>query len=198
MTRFGRRGLIATVATAGVAVLAGATALAVTAQGTKHTNRSQAGAATHGQVIPARPAPKAHHWSIAASGFAPDSLDNTANDYFNQWDPAKLTNTDTSRCFNASVHLPNGATIRSVTFYYTKGATNTFYGELNRQNLLNHKFALLADFTSHATGTTPRYTSKAIRLTGGGVIDTSRFAYGLGVCPEGDSAFTGAIITYIG
>jgi hypothetical protein len=166
--------------------------------GRPHGNRSQAGAATHGQVIHARPAPKAHHWSIAASGFAPDSLDNTANDYFNQWDPAKLTNTDPSRCFNASVHLPNGATIRSITFYYTNGATNSFYGELNRQNLLNHKFAALAAFTSHVTGTTPKYTSKAIRLKGGGLVDTSRFAYGLGVCPEGDSAFTGAIITYIG
>ena len=198
MTRFGRRGLIATVATAGVVVLAGATALAVTAHGTNHTNRRQAGAANHGQVIHAKPAPKAHHWSIAASGFAPDSLDNTANDYFNQWDPAKLTNTDNGRCFNASVHLPNGATIKSVTFYYTNGATNTISGELNRQNLLNHKFAILADLSTTPTGTTPRYTSKTIKVTGGGLVDTSRFAYGLGACPEGDSAFTGVIITYTG
>jgi hypothetical protein len=197
MTRFGRRGLIATVATAGVAVLAGATALAVTAHGTNHSNRSQAGAATHGQVIHARPAPKAHHWSIAASGFAPDSLGNTANDYFNQWDPAKLTNAG-SRCFNASVHLPNGATIRSVTFFYTNGATSGISGELNRQNLLNHKDAILADISTTPTGTTPRYTSKTVKVTGGGVVDTSRFAYGLGTCPHGDSAFTGAIITYIG
>jgi hypothetical protein len=198
MTRFGRRGLIATVVTAGVTVLAGATALAVTAHGTNHTNRSQAGAVAHGQVIQAKLAPKAHHWSIAASGFAPDSLDNTANDYFNQWDPAKLTNTDTNRCFNASVHLPDGATIKTVTFYYTNGATNGITGELNRQNLLNHKNGILADLSTTATGTTPKYTSKTIKVTGGGLVDTSRFAYGLGACPRGDSAFSGVIITYTG
>jgi hypothetical protein len=198
MTRFGRRGLIATVVTAGVAVLAGATALAVTAHSANPNNRGQAGAAAHGQIIQAKAAKAAHHWSIAASGFAPDSLDTPANDYFNQWDPARLTNTDPARCFNASVHLPNGATIKSVTFYYTRGATNTFYGELNRQNLLNHKFAELAAFTSHLTGTTPKYSHTAIKVPGGGVVDTSRFAYGLGVCPDGDSAFSGAIIAYTG
>jgi hypothetical protein len=198
MTRFGRRGLIATVATTGLAVLAGATALAVTAHGTNHTNRSQAGAVAHGQVIQAKPAPKAHHWSIAASGFAPDSLDTPASDYFNNWDPAKLTNTDNSRCFNASVHLPNGATIKTVTFYYTNGAAQGISGELNRQNLLNHKFGLLANLSTLPNGTAPRYTSKTIKVTGGGLVDTSRFAYGLGTCPRGDSAFTGVIITYTG
>ena len=197
MTRFGRRSLIATVATAGVAALAGATALAVTAHGTNHTNRKQAGAATHGTVIPAKATPTAHHWSIAASGFAPDSLSNTANDYFNEWDPANLTSTDGSRCFNASVHLPNGATIKSVTFYYTRGSTGTISGELNRQNLLNHKYAILAELST-TTGTTPKYTSKTIKVTGGGLVDTSRFAYGLGTCPRGDSAFSGVIITYTG
>lgn len=197
MTRFGRRGLIATVATAGVAALAGATALAVTAHGANHTNRRAAGAATHGQVIPAKASPTAHHWSIAASGFAPDSLDTVANDYFNQWDPAKLTNSDNNRCFNASVHLPNGATIKSVTFYYTRGSTGTISGELNRQNLPNHKDSVLAELST-TTGSAPTYTSKTIKLTGGGLVDTSRFAYGLGVCPQGDSAFSGVIITYTG
>jgi hypothetical protein len=198
MTRFGRRGLIATVATAGVTALAGATALAVTAHGTNHTNRRQAGAATHGQVIHAKPAPKAHHWSIAASGFAPDSLDTPTNDYFNRWDFAKLTNSDSGRCFNASVHLPNGATIKSVTFYYTNGANDGISGELNRQNLLGQKFSVLADLSTHPNGTTPKYTSKTIKVTGGGLVDTSRFAYGLGACPDGDSAFSGVIIAYTG
>ena len=96
------------------------------------------------------------------------------------------------------MHLPNGATIKSVTFYYTNGATSGISGELNRQNLLNHKFAILADLLTTATGTTPKYTSKTIKVTGGGVVDTSRFAYGLGTCPRGDSSFTGVIITYIG
>jgi hypothetical protein len=35
-------------------------------------------------------------------------------------------------------------------------------------------------------------------VTGGGVVDTSHFAYGLGVCPQNDSAFTGATIAFTG
>jgi hypothetical protein len=65
-------------------------------------------------------------------------------------------------------------------------------------DLLNNKSAALAAFTSHVTGTTPKYSHTAIKVPGGGVVDTSRFAYGLGVCPQGDSAFSGAIIAYTG
>ncbi len=197
MKRFGRRGLIVAGVTVALAATVAATALAVTNHhSTDRNNRGAAGAAMHGQVI-AKPAPAVHHWSIAASGFAPDHLANPSNDYFNTWDFSDLTDTG-NRCFNASVHLPNGATIKSVTFWYTNGATDSFYGELNRQNLAARKSAMLVSFTTTPTGTTPKYTHKTLALPGGGVVDTSRFAYGLGVCPEGDSAFSGVIINYTG
>jgi len=200
MTRFGRRGLIAAVVAVAVAATVGATALAVTAHGTNPNNR---GAVAHGQIqgqiVPAKAAPAAHHWSIAASGFAPDHIATASpsTDYFNRWDFANLSDAG-GRCFNASVHIPNGATIKSVTFYYTNGATNDFYGELNRQGLPTKKSAVLARFTSTVTGTTPKYTHTTVKVLGGGLVDTSRFAYGLGVCPQGDSAFSGAIVSFTG
>ncbi len=46
------------------------------------------------------------HYSLAASAFTPDGLHDTADDYFNEWDPTTLSNTDTGRCFNAGLSLP--------------------------------------------------------------------------------------------
>lgn len=135
------------------------------------------------------------HYTVAASGFAPDSLGNTSEDYENQWDPATLSN-DSDRCFNAAVLLPNGATIQSVTFFYTNGATDSFYGELNRQNLVQHRSARLAEFTSNPTGTSPVYSVHTITVTERRVVDTKQYAYGLGACPTGDSTFTAARVNY--
>jgi hypothetical protein len=196
MTRFGRRGLVAAVAAVAVAVSVGATALAVTTHSGDRNKRGSAGAV--GRVTTAVAPPAMHHWSVAASAFSPDHLNTgSSSDFFNQWDPAELTDGG-SRCFQAGAYLPNGATIKSVTFYYTNGATNDFYGELNRQNLPTRKAAMLAVFTTTPTHTSPVRTHKTITVAGGGVVDTSRFAYGLGVCPEGDSAFSGVTINYTG
>jgi hypothetical protein len=196
MNRFGRRGLIAAVVTVAVAATVAATALAVTGHSADPNNNHSRVA--HGQIVSAKAPPATHHWSIAASGFAPDHIATASSttDYYNRWDFANLTDHG-GRCFNASVHLPNGATIKWVTFYYTRGTTGTFYGELNRQNLAAQKVATLASFMS-TTGVTATYTHKTLKVLGGGVIDTSRFAYGLGVCPVSDSAFSGAIIGYTG
>jgi hypothetical protein len=62
-----------------------------------------------------------HYYSLAASAFAPDDLHNTSEDYFNQWGPKTLSNSDSGRCLNAGAYLPNGAKIKSVTVYYTEG-----------------------------------------------------------------------------
>src|SRR5262245_24695688 len=62
-----------------------------------------------------------HHYALAASAFAPDSLDNVANDYTNRWNPTSLANKDDNRCFGAGLSLPPGATLKSITFYFTAG-----------------------------------------------------------------------------
>jgi hypothetical protein len=197
MTRLGRRGLIATGVALLVAATAGATALAVTSHGADRNNRAAAGATARGHAAPIPATAVVHHWSIASSGFAPDHINpGSSNDYFNRWDSSLLTDNG-NRCFNAGVFLPNGVTIRSVTFYYTNGATHDFYGELNRQYLAGRTSRILASITT-TPGTTPKPTHKKVAVTGGGVVDTSHFAYGLGVCPQNDSAFTGATIAFTG
>src|SRR6266568_1817721 len=101
------------------------------------------GSAAASQSSPAVPSIAAtttvHHFALAASAFAPDSLRGATNDYFNGWNPSILSNSEAGRCFDAGVSLPNGATIRSVSFFYTNGATNHFFGELNRQQLGTHQ-----------------------------------------------------------
>src|SRR5262249_55314089 len=131
----------------------------------------------------------AHQYTIAASAFAPDSLDGATNDYYNLWDPSTLSNTDSGRCFNAGVILPSGALVKSVTFYYTNGATDGLSGELNRQNLLTHQTRTLASFTSTPTSTIPVYTHTTVGVTNSVPVDTTKYAYSLGVCPFGDATF---------
>jgi hypothetical protein len=139
-----------------------------------------------------------HHYTIAASAFAPDSLEGATNDYYNLWDPSTLSNNESLRCFNAGVALPNGATITSVSFFYTNGATDSFYGELNRQNLGTHGFKLLASVRSTPTGSSPVYTKSTRSITTSNVVNTATYAYSAGVCPFGDSTFSGAMINYTG
>jgi len=139
-----------------------------------------------------------HQYTIAASAFAPDSLRGATNDYFNQWDPSTLSNQDGSRCFNAGVILPSGALVKSVTFYYTNGATNPMFGELNRQNLPSHLSRVLASFTSTPTGGTPVFTHTTVAVTNKAPVDTTKYAYSIGVCPLGDATFSGATVNYTG
>ena len=140
----------------------------------------------------------AHQYTIAASAFAPDSLRGATNDYFNLWNPSTLSNQDSARCFNAGVILPSGALVKSVTFYYTNGATDALTGELNRQNLPSHLDKVLASFVSTPTGGTPTYTHTTVKVTNNAPVDTTKYAYSLGVCPFGDATFTGATVNYTG
>jgi hypothetical protein len=141
------------------------------------------------------PATGTQQLSVPAAAFAPDGLHTTTNDYFNEWDPATLSNTDTSRCFNSGVNLPAGAKVSSVTFYYTEGSTSMFV-DLNRQDLANHTYQDLAGADTPTTST-PNYTSTTIALLKHKTVVASD-AYALGVCPNGNTTFSGAIIDYTG
>ncbi len=134
--------------------------------------------------------------SISAAAFAPDGLHTTTNDYFNEWDPATLSNSDSGRCFNTGVNLPAGAKISSVTFDYTEGAT-AMYVELNRQDLANHTVLLLASLDTPTTTGSPTYTSTTVTIGAHKAVVASD-AYGLGVCPNGTTTFSGVTIAYTG
>jgi hypothetical protein len=136
-----------------------------------------------------------HHYSLAASAFAPDGLHNTAADYFNAWDPSTLSNQDSGRCFNSGLSLPSSAVLKSVTVYYTAG-TSVMYFELNRQDLINHTAAQLISFDS-ATTTSPAYTVTTKQVPpAGALVNMKDYAYSAGVCPAGNTGFSGLTITY--
>jgi hypothetical protein len=146
-------------------------------------------------ATPARPRPVSHHYSLAASAFAPDSIGNPADDYFNQWDPASLSSANSQRCFNAGLSLPVGSTLKSVTFYFTRG-DNSEYLELNRQNLKTHTYKLLARaFTG--TSSPKHYSSRTKFIAKSDAsVDYTRYAYSAGVCVHGTTSFSGFTITY--
>ncbi len=146
-------------------------------------------------AVQSGPKPKTvtHHYALAASAFAPDS---NTDVYFNHWDPTYLSDPTGVGCFNAGLSLPPSITLKSITFYYTPGKTDTVYAEMNRQKLTNHTDVLLAKFTS-ALAATPAYShvTKAIPKADSNV-NNGVYAYSIGVCPKGGATFSGLIITY--
>lgn len=136
-----------------------------------------------------------HHYSLAASAFAPDGLHDTSDDYFNLWDPSTLSNTDDGRCFNAGLSLPVGITLKSVTVYYTASSTGMLV-EMNRQDLPAHTAINLVEFDT-AIVTTPAYTSVTKTIPASDAsVNMTKYAYSFGVCPSGDTTFSGLTITY--
>ena len=154
------------------------------------------GVAAAAPATPAKAKTVTHHYSLAASAFAPDGLHDTAEDYFNQWDPTTLSNSDSGRCFNAGLSLPTGVTLKSITVYFTKGSAGMTVN-FNRQNLPTHAFKELVDFVTGSTTGTPVYshTTKNIAKANA-VVNYTNFAYSMGVCPSGTTTFSGITITY--
>jgi hypothetical protein len=155
-------------------------------------------AARAGHAVPAAKVVKTatHHYSLAASAFAPDGLHNAAEDYFNLWDPSTLSNSDAGRCFNAGLSLPTGVTFKSVTVYYTAGTTVMFF-EISRQDLVGHAAVELASFDTAANTGTPAYTSITKPIPAAdAAVNYTRYAYSVGVCPAGNTTFSGLDITY--
>lgn len=167
---------------ASVAALAAGTMIGFSAVGTAAAAPTTATAITR-------------YYSLAASAFAPDGLHSTTEDYFNEWDPTTLSNTDSGRCFNAGLSLPANAAMQSVTAYYTEGST-AIYFEINRQDLINHTETELVTFDT-ATATTPAYTSTTEPIpTADAQVHMATYAYSVGVCPNGNSTFSGLTIKY--
>ena len=156
------------------------------------------GVAAVGTAVASSSAPAkvvTHHFALAASAFAPDSLGDPAKDFSINWDPAELSNTAT-RCFNAGLALPLNATLKSVTFYFIKGSSSMAL-EVNRQNLIKHTYAILARTTTKTTAGTAVYSSVTVPIARGkAAVDMGRYAYSAGVCPSGNTRFSGLIITY--
>lgn len=153
------------------------------------------GTAAAAPKAPATTKTVTHHYSLAASAFAPDGLHDASEDYFNGWDPSTLSNTNPSRCFNAGLSLPPSVTLKSVTFYYTAGST-VLYVELNRQNLKHHSYTELAD-TDTAAASSPAYSHVTLAIpSADATVNMGDYAYSAGVCPSGNTTFSGLTVTY--
>jgi hypothetical protein len=148
-------------------------------------------------AVSASPAAKTvtHHYSLAASAFAPDHIADPTKDYFNDWDPTTLSDPGV-RCFNTGLSLPPNAVLKSVTAYYTKGSGSMSF-EINRQNLTNHTSKILVEIRPSTTTGTPVYshTTKSVPKSLD-QVNMTNFAYSAGVCPEGNTTFSGLTITY--
>jgi hypothetical protein len=134
------------------------------------------------------------YYSVNPMDVAPDSLGNTANDYFSNW-PTFLANNDPGRCFDTGVHLPQGARIVQITFWYKSDNTSQFYGELDRLNVLTGGHSTLTSTTPMNDANTRTYTTKRISRSVN-IVDNKTFSYAIGVCPRPGSPFMGARIKY--
>jgi hypothetical protein len=204
MTRLSRIGLVVAASAAASVICLSANAMA--APGSAPTNYrsttvpapTKASAATKAPAkAPATPAAKTvtHHYALAASAFAPDGLHNTAEDYFNNWDPTTLSNQDAGRCFDAGLSLPVGATLKSVTAYYTAGSS-AMYFELNRQDLINHTTVDVVSFDTTASSTSTYMSTRMPVPSAVAAVNMTDYAYSVGVCPSGTTTFSGVIIAY--
>jgi hypothetical protein len=195
MTRRRRTSVaVATIPVVGLLVLAALGADGLAGANSESNNAGgTTGIVTAGPAV--APATGTQQLSVSSAAFVPDGLHTTTSDYFNQWNPATLSNTDVNRCFNSGVNLPAGAKISSVTFYYTEGSSSMFV-DFNRQDLANHTYKDLAGADTPTTST-PNYTSVTITLAHHRTVVASD-AYALGVCPIGNTTFSGTTIDYTG
>lgn len=132
---------------------------------------------------------------LSPMDFAPDSLLGATSDYFNSWSGGRLSNDDTSRCFNTGVNLPQGAKLKKVTYYYQSDATSDFFGEVVRSDPVadtTQVFAVVSpiDDTDVAASVTANVPTN--RKT----VNNQRYAYAVGVCPNLGTDFRGVRIQY--
>jgi hypothetical protein len=192
-----RRMLGAAVVAASAASMIGIGAnAAASSHPTDANNHQTVRASSRGWTASAAPTQGAstHTYSLAASAFAADS---SGDSYYNAWDPSALT--ESTGCANAGLSLPDNATLKSVTIYYTSGDNGLTF-QLTKQDLLNHTFKDLAAYASKSS-TTSTYTEATKKLNSR--VKYGTYAYSVGVCPDSDStsisdstSFSGLTITY--
>jgi hypothetical protein len=168
----------------------GANALA-SSHATGSNDHPSAGASSRGWTASAAPShgSSTHSYSLAASAFAPDG---SGDVYYNDWDPSTLA--QSSGCANAGLSLPDSATLKSVTIYYTSGADGLQF-ELTKQDLLNHTFRTLASLDTKSR-TTPTYTKATRKLDS--KVDYGTYAYSVGVCPGSSGTGGGSTPSFSG
>ncbi|MGH2751112.1 MAG: hypothetical protein ACRDK3_09615 [Actinomycetota bacterium] len=131
--------------------------------------------------------------SLSPMDFSIDGA--TAGNWFNSWGGSTITNDDDSRCFNAGVHLPQGAKVKKVTWFYTSGPNTDFFGNFLRQrpataNAVSLASVLPADDTALVASASDTVAAAQQK------VNNKKFQYGLGACVVDDTEFHGARVNY--
>ena len=131
-------------------------------------------------------------YTLSPSDFTPDHV---LTDYFNSWIGAELASTDTTACYNAGIHLPQGAKITWVDFYYRSGAAGDFYGEIVRQEVATGTGESLGAVIPLDDSDVP--TSSSVNIVPGlQKVKNAIYAYMVGVCPNDSGYFHGVRVEY--
>jgi hypothetical protein len=72
------------------------------------------------------------------------------------------------------------------------------YFEINQQALPTHTACQLITFDSTANPGTPVYTAQTETFPAKTMVNMAQNAYSAGVCPSGNTTFSGFTITYTG
>ena len=131
--------------------------------------------------------------SLSAMDFSIDG--STAGNWLNNWGASTISNDDPLRCFNAGVHLPQGAKVKKVTWFYTSGPNTNLFGSFLRQRPAAANSVFLASVN-------PANDAGLVRSASDNVpaarqkVNNKVFQYGLGACFFDDTEFHGARVNY--
>ena len=146
------------------------------------------------------------HYAIDAMAMGPEQVSSSTN--YGTGSGDGLRNIAASRaCFNAAIHLPQGAAITRVIVWHSSTATSSTNTGVVRQRLSDGQFSYVAareigNTNGQRKAVTVPILSDPIGAAPAIVpvepIDNARFSYSFGICLNGlnKSAFHGARITY--
>ena len=115
-----------------------------------------------------------------------------ANDYFIG---IREAGTSSSACFNAAVHLPQGARMTSVRTSYGSGPATNLYLDFKRANPVTGTSAYLIGRSVVDDSSTLTYVNDAVPANLG-LVNNALYTYSYFVCVGSDTYFYGARITY--
>jgi hypothetical protein len=131
--------------------------------------------------------PKTGSYVIDPMDMAADR--STGNDYFNDWTNGLHLNSGKSGCFNAGVHLPQGAKItQALLFYSSQAGKDKVTINLYRRTLNGNILSTIGN----ALGTTQTGNNSSVKVSLDESLTTVNNlanSYSVGVCP-GDTGNT--------
>jgi len=142
--------------------------------------------------------------SISPGGFRPINWDQMAILMWSGTDDEFNFDTGAYGIFEAlaPLNLPQGATIKKLTVYYTDNAPHAndfFVGVLNRRNMATGGSGALAAMTTESAPVSTERKKVEMLITKNNIVDNRKFSYSIRLFFHSGSTelkFNGAIIAY--